>query len=127
MHSFISKQFVYAIVGASNNTEKYGHRVLKDLYSDGYKVIPVNLREKEILGLKAYENLSQIPEKIDVAVLIIPPLAALEVLKDVAELKINKVWLQPGSESAEAIPFCNQNDIEVVHDACIMVVRRLNP
>lgn len=45
----IDKNFIYAVVGASNNEEKYGYKVFKDLLDAGYKVLPINPSEKEIL------------------------------------------------------------------------------
>lgn len=121
----VNKDFTYAIVGASNKPEKYGYIVLKDLYLSDFKVIPVNLNEPEVLGLKAYKHLKDIPEKIDVVIFIIPPKATEEVLKEVFDLGITKVWMQPGSESVKAIEYCEENNIECIFERCIMVERRL--
>ena len=120
----INKDFTYAIVGASNNEFKYGHRVLKDLSTAGYKVVPINLHEQEILGLKAYAKLSDYPGKFDVVDFVVPPAATEVVLKEAKQLGITKVWLQPGSESQAAIDFCQANGIDCIHDMCIMVQRR---
>ncbi len=120
---FLNKNFTYAIVGASNNTEKYGHRVLKDLKLTGYKVIPFNLHEKEILGLKVYKTLSESPKKIDVVNFVVPPQITLEILKEVKELGIKKVWMQPGSENEEAIKYCEDNEMQVIANQCIMIQR----
>jgi len=120
----LDKSKIYAIVGASENEEKYGFKVLKDLKDAGYNVIPVNLRGGEILRLKVYPTLLEIPKKVDVAVFIVPPSVTEEILKTVKNLKIEKVWLQPGSESKKAIEFCKKNGIECVYDACVMIERR---
>jgi hypothetical protein len=45
----INKKFLYAVIGTSNNQEKYGFKVFKDLLDGGYKVIPINPSEKEVL------------------------------------------------------------------------------
>jgi predicted CoA-binding protein len=45
----INKNFLYAVVGTSNNKEKYGYKVFKDLLNAGYKVLPINPNEKGIL------------------------------------------------------------------------------
>lgn len=127
---FINKAYTYAIVGASNNPEKYGHRILKDLNGAGYKVIPVNLNESEILGIKAFPNLKELFSENEinknefVVDFVIPPQAVIEVLNEVKELGLKKVWLQPGCESDEAINFCKDNGIECIHGACIMIERR---
>ncbi|MFA5358432.1 MAG: CoA-binding protein [Patescibacteria group bacterium] len=120
----IDKNYTYAIVGASANIEKYGHKVLIDLHTAGYKVIPINPKGGEIEGLQVYPSLSAVKEKIDVAIFVVPPTVTSEVLIEVKNLGIDKVWMQPGSESAEAIEFCKNNNINCVHDACIMVARQ---
>ncbi|HRN85706.1 MAG TPA: CoA-binding protein [Candidatus Dojkabacteria bacterium] len=126
MHSLIDKKNIYAVIGVSKNPEKYGHRVFKDLTSAGYDVYPVNPNETEILGHKVYTQLSDINEKIDVVIFVVPPHVTLEVLKEVNELGIKNVWFQPGSESPEALEYCETNDIKSIHDACIMIERKSN-
>jgi uncharacterized protein len=117
----------YAIIGASNDKQKYGHIILSDLKAASYKVIPINLKEEEILGLKVYPTLTKAitsREKIDVVVFVIPPPIVIRVLLEVRQLGLKKVWMQPGSESEEAIKFCQDNGIEVIHHACVMVERK---
>ncbi|MFA6256419.1 MAG: CoA-binding protein [Candidatus Absconditabacterales bacterium] len=120
----INKDFLYAVVGASNNKKKYGYKVFKDLLDAGYKVLPINPTEKEILGEKVYTNLSDVKEKIDGAIFVTQPIVTQKVLKEVKTLGIKNVWLQPGSQSDAAIEFCKKNTIECVHDACIMIQRK---
>jgi len=117
----ITKQDTIAIVGASNDSSKYGNIVMKDLLKKDYKVFPVNPKEKTILENKVYSSLKEIEEKVDAVIFVVPPQIALDVLKDVKELGIKKVWMQPGSESGEAIIFCKENNIECIHNACIMM------
>lgn len=126
MHSFIDKNNVYAVIGVSKNPEKYGHRVFKDLTSAGYNVYPVNPNKSEILRHKVYTQLSDINEQVDVVIFVVPPQVTLEVLREVNELGIKSAWFQPGSESPEALEYCKTNDIESVHDACIMIERKSN-
>ncbi|MFA6410147.1 MAG: CoA-binding protein [Candidatus Buchananbacteria bacterium] len=120
----INKNLNYAVIGASANQEKYGFKVFKDLKEAGYKVIPVNPSLKELLGTKAYPMLTVVPAKIDVAIFVVPPAVTETILAEVKKLNIKKVWLQPGSESQKAIEFCEQNQIECIHDACIMIERQ---
>lgn len=111
---------VYALVGASNDPEKYGYKVLNNLKNRGYVVVPVNLKEKKILGLEVSPSLSRVKEAIDIVVFVVPPAVTVSVLHEVKLLGIKKVWLQPGSESSTAIKYCQENNIECVHDACVM-------
>jgi uncharacterized protein len=117
----INKDFIYAIVGASNNIEKYGYKVLKDFLEWWYKVIPINPNEKEILGKKVYPTLSATKQKIDVVIFVTPPIVTEKVLEEVKQLKIQNIWMQPWAESNAAIEFCEKNWIECIHNACIMI------
>lgn len=120
----INKEFRYAIVGASNNPQKYGHKVLADLQGAGFQVTPINQHETEILGLTVYHKVAEMPFVPDIVVFVVLPAVTEKVLEEVEELDIKKVWMQPGSESQKAIDYCNQHDIEHISGACIMVERR---
>ena len=111
----------FAVVGASDNPEKYGNRIVKNLKARGYDVYPVNPRLKEIEGLKCYPSLAAIPEKIDVVDFVVPPQITESVLKECVRLGLNRIWLQPGSESPAAIEFCRTNNLKAVHDTCVMM------
>ena len=111
----------FAIVGATDNPEKYGNRIVKNLKSRGYEVFPVNPRLKELDGLRCYPGLADIPIKVDVVDFVVPPAATEEILKQCKELGLNRIWLQPGSESETAINFCNVNNMKVVHSVCVMM------
>lgn len=91
----IDKNFLYAVVGASNNEEKYGYKVFKDLLDVGYKVLPINPNEQEILGEKVYPTLSTVKEQIDVVIFVTPPAVTEKVLEEVKVLGIKNVWIQP--------------------------------
>ncbi len=73
-----------AVVGASNNPNKAGYVILKNLLDIGYpkKIFPVNNRVDKILGLKAYKKLSDIPEKVELVVLITPSRMTFEIMAD---------------------------------------------
>lgn len=111
----------FAVVGATDNPEKYGNRIVINLKSRGYEVYPVNLKLKELEGLSCYPHLADIPVKVDVVDFVVPPAATEEILKQCKALGLNRVWLQPGSESDKAINFCNENNLKVVHSVCVMM------
>lgn len=124
MQEFISRQLTYAVVGASRSREKYGNKVLRNLTENGYTAIPVNPKATEIEGLAAYPNLSAVKGNIDVVVMVTPPHITEKILVEVNDLGIGKVWMQPGSESDQAIAKCTQLGIDCISNACIMVQRR---
>lgn len=114
-------QKVFAVVGASDNTSKYGYKIFKKLQSRGYKVYPINPRLKEIEGTKCYPSIVDIPERVGVVDFVVPPPVTEEILKECERLHITRVWLQPGSESKEAIDFCYQHNIKVLHNLCVIM------
>lgn len=120
----IDKNFLYAIIGASNNSEKYGYKVFENLLVAGYKVIPINPNEKEVLWIKVYPTLSEAKKNINVVIFVTQPTITEKVLEEVKKLGIKNVWLQPGAQSDSAIEFCKKNNIECIHDACIMVQKK---
>ena len=111
----------FAIVGATNDTKKYGYEIFKNLKSRGYEVYPVNPRLEELEGSKCYLSLADIPNKVDVVDFVVPPEVTEVVLKECRRLGLERVWLQPGSESKAAIDFCHKNNLKVVHDVCVML------
>jgi predicted CoA-binding protein len=121
---FLDGRNVFAVVGASRNPEKYGHRVYKDLREAGYMVYPINPNADEILGDRCYQGITKLPERPDVVNIVVPPKVTEEVVRTCLKLGIKKVWMQPGSESMEAVEFCRRNGMDVVHGVCVMVERR---
>jgi predicted CoA-binding protein len=121
---FLRKENVFAVVGVSRDPEKYGHKVYKDLKEAGYTVYPVNPYLDEILGDRCYPSLSDLPGKPDVVDTVVPPAVTEKIVRECGALKIDKVWMQPGSESEQAIAFCKRNGIKFVYGVCVMVKRR---
>ena len=111
----------FAIVGATNNTKKYGYEIFKNLTSRGYEVYPVNPRLKELEGVKCYPTLTDIPVRVDVVDFVVPPKVTETTLKECKRLGLDCIWLQPGSESEAAIAFCHKNNLKVVHGVCVML------
>ena len=115
------KQKKFAVVGATDNPQKYGNQIVKNLKSRGYEVYPVNPRLKELGGFRRYSTLADVPVKVDVVDFVVPPEATEEILRQCKKLKLNRIWLQPGSESEAAIAFCHENNLKVVHSVCVML------
>lgn len=118
---FINKDFIYAIVGATQNKEKYGYKVLVDLKNKGFNVIPVNPKYEEIVGLKCYPDLLSLDERPDVVVLIVGEKNAEKVVQDCVDSDLNMIWFQPGSEYDKAVELAKQSGFNFVTGECIMV------
>jgi predicted CoA-binding protein len=110
----------FAVVGATDNPQKYGNQIVKNLKGRGYEVYPVNPRLKEVEGLTCYAALAALPVKPDVVDFVVPPAATEEILRQCTELGLDRIWLQPGSESETAIAYCHENNLKIVHDVCVM-------
>jgi len=111
----------FAVVGATADTAKYGNEIVRNLKDRGYEVYPVNPGLKELLGIKCYPNLGEIPVKVDVVDFVVPPPVTEKILRECIELGLDRIWLQPGSESETALAFCYDNNLKVVHDVCVMM------
>ncbi len=123
IQEFINQR-VWAVVGASLNPEKYGHKIFRDLRAAGYIVYGVNPGGGEIEGQRLYPSLANLPEKPAVVDIVVPPKVTEEIARQCVELGLGRVWMQPGSESEEAIRFCQEKGIKVVHGACAMIRKR---
>lgn len=122
---FINKRFVYAVVGATTNKEKYGYRVLKDLDRGGYHVVGVNPKYTSIEKIPVYPTLADVPGNVDVAIFVLPPDVGAHLLPQVEEKGIAKVWFQPGAESESIIQAVADLGFEMNDPgSCIMVCRR---
>lgn len=88
-----------AIIGASNNPEKYSHKSLLAHRRAGYTVYPVNPKEDQIAGLKCYRSVTDIPVTLDRVSLYLPPAVGITVLDEIARKGCGELWVNPGAES----------------------------
>lgn len=86
-----------AVVGASNEAGKIGNSVMKNLINGGYKgtIYPIHPKEAEIMGIKAFKSVKDIPGEIDTAVFAIPAKLVAGALKECGEKKIAGAILIP--------------------------------
>ena len=82
-----------AMIGASKNFSKWGFIILHNLLTGRYpgKVYPINPKEKEILGLKCYPSILEVPEPIDLAVITIPARGVPQVLEECVKKKVKAI------------------------------------
>jgi predicted CoA-binding protein len=121
---FPDQKNAFAVVGVSKDPQKYGHQIYRDLRTAELIVYPINPTAIEVLGDKCYPTIEALPVKPDVVDTVIPPKITEGIVKTCEKLGINKVWMQPGSESDVAIDFCKQHNLEVIYGICIMQERR---
>lgn len=113
----------YAVVGASNNREKYGNKVLRVYLQNQKKVYPVNPNEKSIEGIASVPDLQSLPQDVKSISIITPPPITEKIIKQAIAKKIENVWIQPGAESEEAVREAEENGINVIAKGpCVLVV-----
>ena len=108
-----------ASVGLSSNPLKASYGVVAYLQARGYRIIPVNPTATEILGEKAYPDLSSIPEKIDVVQVFRRPEDVPPVVEDAIKIGAKAVWMQEGISNEEAAQAAREAGLQVVMDACM--------
>ncbi|MGV3571720.1 MAG: acetate--CoA ligase family protein [Ramlibacter sp.] len=93
----IMKPKAVAVVGASNEAGKIGNSVMKNLINGGYqgKIYPINPKDAEVMGVKAFKSVKDVPEEIDVAVFAVPAKFVASALKECGEKKIAGAILIP--------------------------------
>jgi predicted CoA-binding protein len=114
----------WAVVGVSNDREKYGNKIYRDLRDAGYEVFAVNPRLETVEGDPCYPNLSALPVKPDVVDMVVPPSVAHTVVDECIALGLTRLWFQPGSENAEAIAKAEAAGMTVIANACIMIQKQ---
>ncbi|MFN3967078.1 MAG: CoA-binding protein [Endomicrobiia bacterium] len=119
---FLSQKKI-AVVGSFRNESKFAYKILRFLKNKGYDVYPVNPKLSEVDGIKCYPSVIDIPLVVDLVDLVTPPKVTEEIVKQCLQKGIKRIWLQPGAESDKAIKFCQENNIKVVYNACIMYGR----
>jgi predicted CoA-binding protein len=110
-----------AIVGLSNNTLRASYFVGFYLQRHGYRVIPVNPREKEILGEKSYASLRDVPVPIDIVNVFRAPDAVPGIARDAVAIGAKALWCQFTVISEEGARIAAEGGLDVIMDRCIKV------
>jgi uncharacterized protein len=111
---------VIAVVGLSSKKWRASYGVSEFLQSVGYRIIPVNPREKEVLGEKAYARLEDIPEKPDIVDVFRRSEAVPEIVDSAIRLGAKAVWMQEGVVNEEAAARARAAGLLVAMDVCIL-------
>ncbi len=117
---------VFAVVGASGDPDKYGHKCYVCLLTHGRKAYPVNPRAKTILGNPAYPSLLSLPEKVESVSIITPPPVTEKVIEDAILAGVKNVWMQPGAESPSAIERGRKAGLNVIAQGPCLLVEMAN-
>jgi predicted CoA-binding protein len=115
-----------AIIGASNDRNKYGNKAVRAYVQQGYTVYPVNPKTTEIEGLPAYSSIREVPVRPQRISVYLPPAVLLQVLPEMAARGCDELWLNPGTESDEVLAAAEQLGLNVIQ-ACSIVGVGVSP
>ncbi len=110
-----------AIVGLSNNPLRASHFVGFYLLRHGYRVIPVNPREREVLGQRAVARLADIEEPVDIVNVFREPSAVPALAEEAAAIKAAALWLQFGVIHPDGAAMAQRAGLDVVMDRCLKI------
>ncbi len=110
-----------AIVGLSRNELRASYFVGYYLKRHGYRVIPVNPRETEILGEKCYAQLADIPETVDIVNVFRAPDALPQIARDTVAIGAGTLWCQFGVINEEGARIAEDGGVTVIMDRCLKV------
>ncbi|MGC1614410.1 MAG: CoA-binding protein [Candidatus Acidiferrum sp.] len=120
----LKKYKTIAVVGLSSNPARPSFEVTEYMQRAGYRIIPVNPNEKQVLGEQSYARLEDVPEKIGIVDVFrraedVPP-----VVESAIRVGAKVVWMQLGIENAVAAERGRKSGLVVIEDACILVEHR---
>jgi len=110
-----------AIIGVTRDPQGWGRRLYDEFKKRGYDTYAIN-PARAIAGIQCYGSLRELPKKPDGVLLAVPPQVTDQVVRQVAELGIPRVWMHRGggvgAVSESAIQFCKEKNIAVVYGVC---------
>lgn len=111
---------IIAVVGLSSKPHRPSFGVSRYIQSAGYRIIPVNPNEKEVLGEKAYPRLEDVPVKVDIVNIFRRSEEVAPVVASAIAIGAKTVWMQEGVVHEEAGEVARKAGLNVVMDRCIL-------
>jgi predicted CoA-binding protein len=109
-----------AVVGLSPDPRRPSHGVARYLQRAGYRIIPVNPNIEEVLGERAYANLREVPEPVDVVDVFRRSTFVGDIADEAIAVKARALWLQDGVIDEAAAERARAAGLDVVMDDCMM-------
>jgi predicted CoA-binding protein len=120
----LQKAHSIAVVGLSSNRLRASYGVSQYMQSAGYRVIPVNPNENEVLGEKAYARLEDVPEKIDIVDVFRRSEFVAPVVDSAIRVGAGAIWMQEGIYDQAAAQRACDAGLFVLMDSCILKEHR---
>jgi predicted CoA-binding protein len=113
-----------AVVGLSSRRTRPSYGVSEYMQSKGYRIIPVNPNETEVLGEKAYSSLDEVPGHVDIVDVFRRSESVPEIVDAAIRIGAQGVWMQEGVVHEAAADKARAAGLEVVMDRCILKEHR---
>ncbi len=111
-----------AMAGVSRNGRDFSRALMRDMLSRGYDVQPVNLEADDIEGRKCSKRVQEIDPPVEWVLVMTPPGASVQVVRDCLEAGIRRVWLHRGAGQGavvpEAVRLCEEAGVSVIPGYC---------
>lgn len=126
----LGKARSFALLGASAEPGKYGHKVFSALRGR-YRVFPVNPKRTEIDGAPCYASYTELPERPDAAILALAPAVTAAMVPQLIAQGTPLLWFPPECFTDGAVEACQNANVPVIYDICpvaaISVLERMHP
>lgn len=109
-----------AVVGLSGRRQRPSHGVAEYMQAAGYRIVPVNPNETEVLGERCYARLEDVPERVDIVDIFRRSEHVPEIVESAIRIGARVVWMQEGVRHAQAAERARQAGLIVVMDCCIL-------
>ncbi len=113
-----------AVVGLSGKRHRPSYSVSEYMQAAGYRIVPVNPKETQVLGEKAYAHLEDVPEKVDLVNIFRRPEFVGEIVEQAIHIGARAVWMQEDVVNEEAAEAARRAGLAVVMDRCILKEHR---
>ncbi len=120
INRFFEKKSI-AVVGVSRNPTKFTHKVFTELSKKGYDMYPVNPNANEIMGVKCYHNIMDLPNQVDSVLIATPKEATDLALQQSIKKDISNIWIQQSSETNNSQKIAKDGQKDVIMGKCIFM------
>lgn len=114
-------QKTLAVAGVSRSGKGFGAIARKELVAKGYTLRLLHPEAETIAGEPCARSVRDVAADVGGLLLVTPPAQTAALVREAAEAGIRRVWMQQGAESDEAIAFCEEHGMAVVHHQCILM------
>jgi len=109
-----------AVIGLSSREARPSYGVSRYMQANGYRIIPVNPNETEVLGEKAYSHLSEIPEAVEIVNVFRRSEFVGEIVESAIQIGARCIWMQEGVSDEPAAARARDTGLAVIMNRCIL-------